>query len=115
MKQTKYLAEILRQECAAFGDEVQEIMDIINREEPKLVSMYFRENKNQDTEDDHTNTPLVNGSVSPVEKHVKIQPHFNFERNKIKSAQDVEVLSPRGAKNPRRKTVAFNFVAETME
>lgn len=114
LKQVKYLADILRQECAAFGDEVQEIMDVINREEPKIVHLY-RGSRNQDIEYELPNTPVVNGNVSTIEKQVKIRPHFNFERNKLKSAQDIEVSTPETAKTSRRKTVAFNVVEETRE
>lgn len=113
LKQAKYLTEILKQECAAFGDEVEEIMTIINKEEPKLMELLADGTENVPLEN-HTvelrppNAPIANGDAPFLKRQVKSTPHFDFERNKLSSVEEMDLLTQKTAKTPR-KTVAFNF------
>lgn len=83
LKQVKYLTEILKQECAAFGDEVKEISAVADSEELKLQVMF--------------NEPITNGTVRA----------WQDQMNDLlmKSAKQTDAMSPKN----RRKTVAFNF------
>lgn len=103
----------MKEECTAFGDEVDEIMRIINREEPKLTALLQDGNQEVLSQELRTrNPPTANGDATFVKRQVNSTPHFNFERNKLNSVEEMDVFSPKTAKTAR-KTVAFNFMAET--
>lgn len=117
LKQAKYLSEILREECAAFGDEVEEILEKIEIEEPKLVALLKGARPDltkDDIEQPVQNNRLANGNIHTVQKPKKITAHVQIEHQKSNIIEDAEVLSPKTAKS-RRKTVAFNFVNESVD
>lgn len=104
IKQARYLVAILEDECSAFGEEVVEIMEVINQL--------------QDSCDQLNNETA--GNLNGVPQQVKADNKITIitERNKESisdkplvniNADDSENLENNGVskKNVRRKTVAF--------
>lgn len=74
----------MKLQSEAFGDEVQEIMDIVDREEPILIELVMQ------------SSPSPTWSTGVQEKRSQ---HFNFEIDKLKTEK---------SKTPK-KGVAFEF------